>query len=215
MEHIATNHAGQPTHHHHSHAAHSVHAGGHHLLQLDNVSVGFERYAGRGVLAHRETRFVVEHLSLSLHEGEILALVGASGSGKTLLGEPTVQTDIAEVARGLGVKRVTKVDAYDLKTLERVLSEELDCGEPSVVVAYGPCVIAAKKLVGAIPHAVDPAKCKACGACFRLGCPSIVRGEPTANGRFLSRIEPAACIGCGLCAQVCPFGAIGSTASRT
>lgn len=137
------------------------------------------------------------------------------GSGKTLLGEPTVQTDIAEVARGLGVKRVTKVDAYDLKTLERVLSEELDCGEPSVVVAYGPCVIAAKKLVGAIPHAVDPAKCKACGACFRLGCPSIVRGEPTANGRFLSRIEPAACIGCGLCAQVCPFGAIGSTASRT
>ena len=87
MEHIATNHAGQPTHHHHSHAAHSVHAGGHHLLQLDDVSVGFERYAGRGVLAHRETRFVVEHLSLSLHEGEILALVGASGSGKTLIAD--------------------------------------------------------------------------------------------------------------------------------
>ena len=87
MEHLATNHAGQPTHHHHSHAAHSVHAGGHHLLQLDDVSVGFERYAGRGVLAHRETRFVVEHLSLSLHEGEILALVGASGSGKTLIAD--------------------------------------------------------------------------------------------------------------------------------
>lgn len=87
MEHLATSHAGQPTHHHHSHAAHSVHAGGHHLLQLDDVSVGFERYAGRGVLAHRETRFVVEHLSLSLHEGEILALVGASGSGKTLIAD--------------------------------------------------------------------------------------------------------------------------------
>ena len=66
-----------------------------------------------------------------------------------------------------------------------------------------------------LSYTIDPAKCKACGACFRLGCPSIVRGEPTANGRFLSRIEPAACIGCGLCAQVCPFGAIGSTASRT
>lgn len=86
-DHAATSHAGQPTHHHHSHAAHSVHAGGHHLLQLDNVSVGFERYAGRGVLAPRETRFVVEHLSLSLHEGEILALVGASGSGKTLIAD--------------------------------------------------------------------------------------------------------------------------------
>lgn len=87
MDHVATSHAGQPTHHHHSHATHSVHAGGHHLLQLDDVSVGFERYAGRGVLACRETRFVVEHLSLSLHEGEILALVGASGSGKTLIAD--------------------------------------------------------------------------------------------------------------------------------
>lgn len=86
-DHAATSHAGQPTHHHHSHAAHSVHAGGHHLLQLDDVSVGFERYAGRGVLAPRETHFVVEHLSLSLHEGEILALVGASGSGKTLIAD--------------------------------------------------------------------------------------------------------------------------------
>ena len=86
-DHAATSHAGQPTHHHHSHAAHSMHAGGHHLLQLDDVSVGFERYAGRGVLAPRETRFVVEHLSLSLHESEILALVGASGSGKTLIAD--------------------------------------------------------------------------------------------------------------------------------
>ena len=86
-DHAATSHAGQPTHHHHSHAAHSVHAGGHHLLQLDDVSVGFERYAGRGVLAPRETRFVMEHLSLSLHKGEILALVGASGSGKTLIAD--------------------------------------------------------------------------------------------------------------------------------
>lgn len=86
-DHVATSHAGQPTHHHHSHAATSVHAGGHHLLQLDDVSVGFERYAGRGVRAPRETRFVIEHLSLSLHEGEILALVGASGSGKTLIAD--------------------------------------------------------------------------------------------------------------------------------
>ncbi len=86
-DHAETSHAGQPTHHHHSHAARSVHAGGHHLLQLDDVSVGFERYAGRGVLAPRETRFVMEHLSLSLHEGEILALVGASGSGKTLIAD--------------------------------------------------------------------------------------------------------------------------------
>ena len=133
------------------------------------------------------------------------------GTGRTLLGEPTVQTSIAEVARALGVKRVHEVDVYNLAEVERVLKEELDCGEPSVVVAYGSCVIAAKKAVGAIPHAVDPAKCKSCGACFKLGCPAIVRGEETAPGRFRSKIEPAACIGCDVCAQVCPFKAISTT----
>ena len=133
------------------------------------------------------------------------------GTGRTLLGEPTVQTSIAEVARALGVKRVHEVDVYNLKQVEDVLKEELDCGEPSVVVAYGSCVIAAKKAVGAVPHAVDPAKCKSCGACFKLGCPAIVRGEETAPGRFRSKIEPAACIGCDVCAQVCPFKAISTT----
>ena len=133
------------------------------------------------------------------------------GTGRTLLGEPTVQTSIAEVARALGVKRVREVDVYDLRQVEETLKEELDCGEPSVVVAYGSCVIAAKKAVGAVPHAVDPAKCKSCGACFKLGCPAIVRGEETAPGRFRSKIEPAACIGCDVCAQVCPFHAIATT----
>ena len=133
------------------------------------------------------------------------------GTGRTLLGEPTVRTSIAEVARALGVRRVREVDVYDLKQVEATLKEELDCGEPSVVVAYGPCVIAAKRAVGAVPHAVDPDKCKSCGACFKLGCPAIVRGRETAPGRFRSKIEPAACIGCDVCAQVCPFHAIAST----
>ncbi len=135
------------------------------------------------------------------------------GSGKTLLGEPTCQTSIADVARALGVRRVREVDVYNLSQVESALKEELDCGEPSVIVAYGPCVIAAKKAVGAIPHAVDPAKCKACGACFKLGCPAIVRGKEVAPGRFVSKIEPQPCIGCDVCAQVCPFKAISSTRS--
>ena len=136
------------------------------------------------------------------------------GSGKTILGEDTTATSIAEVARALGVRRVKEIDVYDLPEVERVLAEELDCGEPSVVVARGPCVIAAKKAVGAIPHAVDPAKCRACGACFRLGCPAIVRGEEKSPGKFLSRIDRTSCIGCDVCAQVCPFKAIATTGAK-
>lgn len=132
------------------------------------------------------------------------------GSGKTLAGEETVQANIAEIARALGVKRVSEVNAYDMQALDKTLKEELDAAEPSVVVVVGDCVLAAKRNVGAIPYQVDAAKCTACGACFKLGCPAIVRGE--AKGKsFKSKIDPASCVGCDVCKQVCKFGAISST----
>jgi len=56
---------------------------------------------------------------------------------------------------------------------------------------------------------VDAAKCKACGACFKLGCPAIERGEEVAGGkRFKSHIDPVQCSGCDLCRQTCKFDAI-------
>jgi len=130
------------------------------------------------------------------------------GSGKTLCGDPAPVTDIAEVAKAMGFRRVVKVNAYDLKTLEKVLAEELDADEPSVVVAGGPCRIAAK-LMNAGTFEVDAEKCKACGACFKLGCPAIERGETVVEGkRYKAHIDPVQCSGCDLCPQVCKFDAI-------
>ncbi|MEI6644730.1 MAG: indolepyruvate ferredoxin oxidoreductase subunit alpha [bacterium] len=130
------------------------------------------------------------------------------GSGKTLTGDEAPVTDIAEVAKGIGFKRVVRVDAYDLKALEQVLTEALDADEPSVIIAYGPCRLAAK-LMNAGTFAVDSATCKACGACFKLGCPAIERGEAVADGkRFKAYIDPVQCSGCNLCKQVCKFSAI-------
>lgn len=132
------------------------------------------------------------------------------GSGKTLMGEEAPQANIAEISRALGVKRVFEVDAYDLAELERVIFTELDTNEPSVIVAYGTCVLAARRNIGATPYKVDPEKCVACGACFKLGCPSIVRGEPKGK-TFKAAIDQTSCIGCDICRQVCKFGAISST----
>jgi len=130
------------------------------------------------------------------------------GSGKTLCGDAAPVTDIAEVAKGMGFTRVAKVDAYDLAQLEKVLTEALDAPEPAVVVAYGPCRISAK-LQSAGTCAVDAEKCKACGACFKLGCPAIERAEAAADGkRFKASISPVQCSGCNLCPQVCKFNAI-------
>lgn len=52
------------------------------LLQINNLSVAFNRY-GRGL--SRTSLPVISQLSLTLQSGEILAIVGASGSGKSLL----------------------------------------------------------------------------------------------------------------------------------
>ena len=90
VPHEALDHAASNVHHHHSHAAGSRHAHGHHLLQVEGLSVSFRRYddASASFLhAPQRDLEVISDLSLSVHEGEIVAVVGASGSGKTLLAD--------------------------------------------------------------------------------------------------------------------------------
>lgn len=70
------------------------HSGDHHLLQVEGLSVSFRMYDDsaanglRGFFKARQKEVrVIENLSLSVREGNILAVVGASGSGKTLLAD--------------------------------------------------------------------------------------------------------------------------------
>ncbi|MDO4442777.1 MAG: ATP-binding cassette domain-containing protein [Slackia sp.] len=81
-------------HHRHTHACDSHHAGGHHLLQVEDLSVSFSMYddaPGSGFLswisAPQHTVEVIHGLNIGVHAGEIVAIVGASGSGKTLLAD--------------------------------------------------------------------------------------------------------------------------------
>ena len=82
-------HADAELHHHHSHGPRSQHPGHHHLLTCEHLSVAFEMYdpSAPFFAAQRRLVPVIEDLSLSVHEGELLAVVGASGSGKTLLAD--------------------------------------------------------------------------------------------------------------------------------
>ncbi|QOS77255.1 ABC transporter ATP-binding protein [Paenibacillus sp. JNUCC31] len=54
------------------------------LLEVEGVSVSFRR--ARGWFGHEEN-LVIQDLNLSVHEGEIVAVVGASGSGKSVLAQ--------------------------------------------------------------------------------------------------------------------------------
>jgi indolepyruvate ferredoxin oxidoreductase alpha subunit len=145
-------------------------------------------------------------------DNRITAMTGHQdnpGTGKTLMGEQSDEVTVEQVARGIGVKRVRIVDSYDLEETYNVLKEELDSPEPSVVVCKRPCVLGAKIKTGR-QFCVDLEKCKACGACLKLGCPSIeaLDPEPDNPKRRKTRINPVLCVGCRMCEQVCKFGAI-------
>ena len=89
VPHEAIPHEDGQEHHHHTHAAGSHHEHGHHLLQVEDLSVSFRMYDAEAPFFKAGQRDVrtIRNLSISVHAGEIVAVVGASGSGKTLLAD--------------------------------------------------------------------------------------------------------------------------------
>ena len=143
-------------------------------------------------------------------DNRITAMTGHQdnpGTGKTLMGTDAPVTEIGDVARAMGYKKVVKVSADDLAELEKVLKDAMDGDEGALVIAYAPCRIAAKLTKEGLCQ-VDPDKCKACGACFKMGCPAMTRGKEIRPGAFQMVIDPNQCAGCKQCGQVCKFGAI-------
>ena len=143
-------------------------------------------------------------------DNRITAMTGHQdnpGTGKTLAGDPAPVTEIGDIAKAMGYKKVVKVSADDLGELEEVLKDAMDGDEGALVIAYAPCRIAAKLTKEGLCE-VDADKCKACGACFKMGCPAMTRGKEVRPGAFQMVIDPNQCAGCKQCQQVCKFGAI-------
>lgn len=139
------------------------------------------------------------------------------GTGKTLLKEPTVMTDIPALCRGLGIERVAEVDPYDLEQTELVLREELAAEGASVVIAKAPCVLQFK--IKRPPYRILPEICIGCKRCLQAGCMAL-NLLVDAEGDTKVEIQPDLCAGCGICSQLCRQEAIippepGGTGLRT
>jgi indolepyruvate ferredoxin oxidoreductase alpha subunit len=132
------------------------------------------------------------------------------GTGKTLLGEPSTSVDLPALCTALGLKRVTTVDPYKLDEVERVLREEIDAEEPSVVIAKAPCVLMHK--IKRPPYHVEAELCTGDKRCLQAGCGAL-NLYIDENGQRKVEIIAADCNGCGVCAQLCKEGAICRPAS--
>ncbi len=121
-------------------------------------------------------------------------------TGYTIRGEETTQVNLVALCKSIGVKNVVVADPFDVKEFERVVKEETNREEPSVIIAQRPCALLKSVKYSGKCKIND--NCKKCKLCLKLGCPAI-----SFDGEKI-RIDETQCNGCGLCFNVCPFGAM-------
>ncbi|MBQ2759397.1 MAG: indolepyruvate ferredoxin oxidoreductase subunit alpha [Clostridia bacterium] len=121
-------------------------------------------------------------------------------TGKTIRGEATKQVDLELLCKAVGIDSVRIADPFDVKNFEKVVKEETEKNEPSVIIAQRPCALL--KTVKYTGRCKITDKCKNCKMCLKAGCPAITvkDGKPV--------IDATQCNGCTLCMNICPFDAI-------
>ncbi len=127
-------------------------------------------------------------------------------NGLNLKGEPANVVDLEALVKAIGVNRVRVIDPLDIEETKKVVAEELEAEETSVIIARRPCA-----LLKTVKHPpalyVDNEACTGCKACIRVGCPSIMMVK-TPEGKAKAYIDPTTCVGCEVCMDPCRFDAI-------
>ena len=121
-------------------------------------------------------------------------------TGYNIKGDPAGKIDLEALCRAMGFSRVEVVDPYDLASCERVIRQELEAEDASVIISRRPCALL-KYVKKKAPLRVAPDACKGCRMCMRIGCPAI----SIRSGKAV--VDATLCIGCGVCTQMCRFGA--------
>lgn len=139
-------------------------------------------------------------------DNSITAMTGHQqnpSTGKTLMGTPAPQISIKKLCEAMGVKHVTEIYSFDLKDLKKLLKQEVERDELSVIIAQSQCVLLKDNPPIRHQYKVKADECTKCGACMRPGCPALTYDE---DGK--TKINDTMCNGCGLCFRLCGFKAI-------
>ena len=146
------------------------------------------------------------HITILILDNHTTAMTGHQehpGTGISAQGVQTTAIDIESLCKGIGVKDLKVINAFDVKALRDAMQDATSNPTLSVVIVRGACAMQVKKRAN--PRKVDVEKCVNCGYCFRIGCGAIQNKDGKAF------IEPTLCAGdaCGICEQLCPQKVIG------
>jgi len=149
-------------------------------------------------------------------DNRITAMTGRQdnpASGFTLMNDPTNAIDFPLLCKSLGVKNIRVINPLDLEETKRVIAEEMERPEPSVIITDKPCVLIKREDIfqKGPTYLVEEDRCTGCRACLKIGCPAI-EWRPAGDGskRGKAYIDPLLCTGCDVCRQLCKFDAIRS-----
>jgi indolepyruvate ferredoxin oxidoreductase alpha subunit len=136
-------------------------------------------------------------------DNSITAMTGHQdnpSTGRTIKGEEAPILDLVTLVKAVGINNIHVLDPFDLEASRKILRDELEKEEPSVIIFRRPCALLDKS--ESLPLRIVSEKCKNCGLCMSIGCPAIQKLD---EGMV---IDDALCNGCGLCERVCRFNAM-------
>jgi indolepyruvate ferredoxin oxidoreductase alpha subunit len=167
--------------------------------------IGDSTFLHSGITGLVDAVYNEGHITILILDNHTTAMTGHQehpGTGISAQGKETYTVDIESLCRGIGVKDLKVINAFDVKALRNGLRDSLEKPEVSVIIVRGACAVQVKKRTN--PRKVDKDKCVNCGACLKLGCGAI----QTADDKVF--IESTLCAGdiCGVCEQLCPQKAI-------
>ena len=167
--------------------------------------IGDSTFMHSGITGLVDAVYNEGHITILILDNRTTAMTGHQehpGTGISAQGKETYAVDIESLCRGIGVKDLKVVNAFDLKALRAGVRDSLERPEVSVIIVRGSCAMRVRKREN--PRKVDIEKCNQCGTCLKLGCPAI----QNKNGQVF--IEPTLCAGdiCTICEQLCPQKAI-------
>jgi indolepyruvate ferredoxin oxidoreductase alpha subunit len=140
-------------------------------------------------------------------------------SSDLIKGDPADTVDYAQLARALGVKNVRMVDPYNIKETMKVIEEEVNRDEASVIITQNsPCILLRRskprERFKYPSYRIDNDTCTGCRMCLNVNCPAISwlpnpgiskSGSKRKGTSFINKDQ---CVGCEVCFQICEFNSI-------